>query len=155
SAGLPNPSTGLQNTVLANVGSMYNRGVELAVNGSVLQRENWSWNSSFNISYNKNEVVSLAPGVDNLIFNDVGGSSGQVSISLPGKPVGMIYAIRTDGVDPQSGRRVFLDGSGRKVLFQQIPGPGQYQWEYEDGTQAPAVSTSEDGVIYKNTNPSI
>lgn len=155
SAGLPNPSTGNQNTVLANVGSMYNRGVELALNGSLIQRENFSWNSNFNISYNKNEVVSLAPGVDNLIFNDVGGSSGQVSISLPGKPVGMIYAIRTDGVDPQTGRRVFLDGQGRKVLFQQIPGPGQYQWEYEDGSQAPAVSTSEDGVIYKNTNPAI
>lgn len=155
SAGLPHPSTGLQNTILANVGSMYNRGVELALNGSILDKENLSWNSNFNISYNENKVVSLAPGVDNLIFNDVGGSSGQVSISLPGKPVGMIYAIRTDGVDPQTGRRVFLDGTGRKVMYQQVPSSGRFQWEYEDGSQAPAISTTDDGVIYKATSPKV
>lgn len=155
SAGLPHTSTGLQNTILANVGSMYNRGVELALNGTLVDSEKWFWTSNFNISYNENKVVSLAPGVDNLIFNDVGGSSGQVSISLPGKPVGMIYAIRTDGVDPETGRRIFLDGQGRKVLYQQVPPTGGYQWEYEDGSQAPAISTTDDGVVYKSTSPKI
>jgi TonB-linked SusC/RagA family outer membrane protein len=156
--GVPTPSSAglpgnVQNSVLANVGSMYNKGIELSLNGSIIQKDNFSWNSSFNISYNKNEITSLAPGVTSLLFNDVGGSSGQVSISLPGYPVGMIYAIRTDGVDPATGRRVFLDGDGRKVLYQQVPAAGRNQWEYEDGTLARSVTTSDDGVIYKNTNP--
>jgi TonB-linked SusC/RagA family outer membrane protein len=150
SAGLPGA---VQNSVLANVGSMYNKGIEVSLNGAIIQKDNFSWNSSFNISYNKNEITSLAPGVTSLLFNDVGGSSGQVSISLPGYPVGMIYAIRTEGVDPATGRRVFLDGDGRKVLYQQVPAAGRSQWEYEDGTLPRSVTTSEDGVIYKNTNP--
>jgi TonB-linked SusC/RagA family outer membrane protein len=150
SAGLPGA---VENSVLANVGSMYNKGVELSLNGSIIQGGNFSWNSSFNISYNKNEITSLAPGVTSLLFNDVGGSSGQVSISLPGYPVGMIYAIRTAGVDAATGRRVFLDGQGKKILYQQVPSSGRFQWEYEDGTQARSVTTADDGVVYKNTNP--
>ncbi|WP_316781265.1 TonB-dependent receptor [Pedobacter antarcticus] len=150
SAGLPGAN---QNTVLANVGSMYNTGIELSLNGVLIKKDDIGWNTNFNISYNKNQVKALAPGVSSLIINDVGGSSGMVSISLPGSPVGMIYAIRTDGVDPETGRRIFLDGSGRKVYYEQVPAAGHYQWEYEDGSIAKAVTTTDDGVIYKNTNP--
>ena len=67
----------------------------------------------------------------------------------------MIYAIRTAGVDPASGRRVFLDGTGKKVLYEQVPVYGKNQWEYEDGTKAPAISTGSDAVVYKNTTPKI
>lgn len=150
SAGLPGST---QNSVLANVGSMYNKGLEASINGVIVRKEDFTWNSSLNLSYNKNEITSLAPGVKSLLFNDVGGSSGQVSISLPGSPVGMIYAIRTDGVDAATGRRIFIDGRDRKVFYQQVPKAGSYQWEYADGTRAPAVNTTDDGVIYKNTNP--
>uniref|UniRef100_UPI003D7FB4FA TonB-dependent receptor domain-containing protein n=1 Tax=Pedobacter sp. TaxID=1411316 RepID=UPI003D7FB4FA len=150
SAGLPGAT---QNSILANVGSMYNKGLELALNAALIQKTNLSWNSAFNISYNKNEITALAPGVTSLIFNDVGGSSGQVSISMPGSPVGMIYAIRTEGVDAATGRRIFLDGKGRKVYYEQVPATGHFQWEYEDGTRANSVTTTDDGVAYKNTNP--
>ena len=132
---------------------MYNKGLEASINGLIIRKENFSWNSSLNLSYNKNEITSLAPGVKSLLFNDVGGSSGQVSISLPGNPVGMIYAIRTDGVDAATGRRIFIDSKDRKVFYQQVPKAGSYQWEYADGTRAPAVNTTQDGVVYKNTNP--
>lgn len=150
SAGLPGAE---QNTVLANVGSMYNTGVELSLNGVLIKKDDLSWNTNFNISYNKNEIKTLSPGVSSLIINDVGGSSGMVSISVPGSPVGMIYAIRTDGVDAATGRRIFLDASGRKVYYEQVPAAGRNQWEYEDGSIAKAVTTTDDGVIYKNTNP--
>ena len=148
SAGLPGTQI---NAVLSNIGSMYNQGLELSLNGKLIQSENLSWNSNLNISYNKNEVTALAPGVPSLLI-DAG--AGVISASLPGYPVGMIYAIRTDGVDPATGRRIFLDGSGKKVFYQQVvPASGGYQWEYEDGSEAPPVSTTEDGVVYKNTNP--
>jgi TonB-linked SusC/RagA family outer membrane protein len=151
SAGLPGSTL---NSVLTNVGKMYNRGWEIALSGTPVQGNRFSWNTTFNISFNKNQVTALTPTVKNLVTT-LGGSSDLVSISLPGYSVGMIYAIRTAGVDPATGRRIFLNGAGQKVLFEQAPAAGHYQWEYADGTKANAVTTSGDAVVYKNTNPKI
>ena len=152
SAGLPGAT---QNSVLSNVGSMYNKGIEVSLNIIPIQKPNFNWNSNFNFSLNENMVTSLSPEVPNILFGNVGGSTDCVSITLPGYSVGMIYAIRTAGVDPASGRRVFLDGTGKKVLYEQVPVYGKNQWEYEDGTKAPAISTGSDAVVYKNTTPKI
>ena len=148
SAGLPGSP---QNSVLSNVGSMYNKGVEIGLNGTPVITKNFTWSTGMNFSFNDNKVTALSPDVSSLLINGLGGSTDLVSISLPGYSVGMIYAIRTDGVDAASGRRVFLDKSGKKVLYQQVPAAGKFQWEYEDGTKAPAVTTTNDGVVYKNT----
>ena len=150
SVGLPGS---INNAVLSNVGSMFNKGWEIALNGVVVRKQNFSWNSNLNLSFNKNEVTALAPGVSSLLIE---AGAGMVSISLPGYPVGMIYAIRTDGVDPATGRRIFLDKDGRKVLYQQVvPGGKGSQWEYEDGSVAQPVSTNVDGVIYKSPHPKL
>lgn len=149
SAGLPGSTI---NSVLSNVGSMYNNGVEVALNGRIFQTKQLTWTSNLNFSYNKNKVTALAPGVSSLLI-DAG--AGVISASLPGYPVGMIYAIRTDGVDPATGRRIFLDAAGQQIFYQQVPPPGGHQWEYKNGSEAPPVSTTDDGVIYKNTNPTI
>ncbi len=150
SAGLPGNTV---NSVLSNVGSMFNRGWEIGLNGVVVRNKKLSWNSNLNLSFNKNEITALAPGVSRLL---VEAGAGMASISLPGYPVGMIYAIRTAGVDPSTGRRIFLNGDGRKVYYQQVvPAGAGYQWEYEDGTIAPPVSTTDDGVIYKSPHPKL
>jgi TonB-linked SusC/RagA family outer membrane protein len=150
SAGLPGST---QNSVLANVGSMYNKGWEISLSGTPVLGKDFSWNTSLNISLNKNQIKSLSPTVSNLLINGLGGSSDLVSISLPGYAVGMIYTIPTAGVDPASGRRIFINSAGKKVLYQQVPPTGRSQWEYEDGTKANAVSTTSDGVVYRKTSP--
>ncbi len=152
SAGLPGSPV---NSVLSNVGSMYNKGIEVSLNAVPVQNKNFTWSTNFNFSFNENMVTSLSPEVPNILFGNVGGSTDCVSITLPGYSVGMIYAIRTDGVDVKTGRRIFLDGNGKKVLYEQVPVYGKSQWEYEDGTKAPAISTSSDAVVYKNTTPKI
>lgn len=152
SAGLPGATV---NSVLSNVGSMYNKGLELSINGTPIQNKNFTWTSNLNFSFNQNKVTSLSPTVPNILFGNVGGSTDCVSITLPGYSVGMIYAIRTAGVDPASGRRIFLDGNGKKVLYEQVPVYGKNQWEYEDGTKAPAIATATDAVVYRNTTPTV
>ena len=152
SAGLPGSPV---NSVLSNVGSMYNKGIEISLNLIPIQTNDFTWTTNINYSLNTNMVTSLSPEVPNILYGNVGGSTDCVSITLPGYSVGMIYAIRTAGVDPASGRRIFLDGTGRKVLFEQVPVYGKNQWEYEDGTKAPAISTASDAVVYKNTTPKV
>lgn len=151
SVGLPNSSN---NTILKNVGKMYNTGFELTLSGFPMRTDKFSWNSSFNLTTNKNKVLELADGVPSIIV----GSNDGFTITLPGYSAGMIYAIRTGGVDPASGRRIFINGEGKKVLYQQVIGagaPSPYQWSYEDNTRAPAITPAADAVIYKQSAPKV
>lgn len=146
------PSAGLPTTIPQNVGTMYNKGVEFSVNAEVLQNKAFSWNSSFNISYNKNEVTSLAFGLDQIITST--GGLENPSITRPGYPIGMIFVTRTNGVDPATGRRIFVNKDGRDVYFQHVAPTGQFRFSYADGTVAPTVS-SADAVVYQSTVPKI
>ncbi|KYP13835.1 TonB-dependent receptor [Flavihumibacter sp. CACIAM 22H1] len=146
------PSAGLPSTIPTNIGAMYNKGLEVVLNGTPVQTKDFSWNASFNITFNKNEVTSLAPGVDNII--SATGGLESPSITVVGQPLGMLFVTRTNGVDPATGRRIFINGAGQEVYFQHIvpAGSGGARFMFADGTTAPTVS-SADAVVYKNTNP--
>ena len=146
------PSAGLPSNIPTNIGSMYNRGFEFDIKYNVVQKKDFSWTTSFNLSTNDNKVLSLAPGITNII-----GSTGGLenpSITIPGQPIGMLFVTKSAGVDPASGRRIFLNAQGRQVLFQHIAPAGQSRFMYADGSVAPNVS-SADAVVYKNTHAKI
>lgn len=146
------PSAGLPSTIPSNVGSMYNRGFEFDIKYNVVQKKNFSWNTGFNLSTNDNKVLSLADGITNII-----GSTGGLenpSITIPGQPIGMLFVTRTAGVDPATGRRIFINSQGKQVFFQHVAPAGQSRFMYADGTTAPTVS-SADAVVYKNTHAKI
>lgn len=152
------PSTGVpgnNGTILLNVGSMYNRGYELNINSTPIQTAKFSWTSNFNISFNKNEVTSLAQGLNELIFATGSTTTGEnVNRTAPGYSLGYLYVVRTAGVDPATGNRIFLNAAGRKVTYQHIVPTGASNWNYlDDGTRAPAITQSADAVMYKNTTP--
>lgn len=144
------PSAGLPNSIATNVGTMYNKGVEFTLNASIVAKKDFSWNASFNIAYNKNEVTSLAPGLPSLVTTTSGLES--VSITLPGYSVGTLYVTRTAGIDPATGRRIFVNAAGKNVYFQHVAPAGQFRFSYADGTVAPLVN-SADAAPYLNTNP--
>lgn len=60
----PVPRTSGYATIRKNVGSMENKGLELALNTVNVQGKNFSWNTTFNISMNRNKVLSLATPSD-------------------------------------------------------------------------------------------
>lgn len=84
-----------------NVGSMRNRGVELAVNTANVRRNNWSWNTQFNISHNKNVILEM-DGTDNA---DV---ISTYTIRRIGCPYYLYYMIEFSHVDPETGRPMFF-----------------------------------------------
>ena len=144
------PSAGLPNAIATNVGSMYNKGVEITLNAAIVATKNFSWNSSFNIAFNKNQVTALAPSLPSLVAATSGLES--VSITLPGYPIGTLYVTRTGGIDAATGRRIFINAAGKNVYFQNVAPAGQFRFSYADGTVAPTVS-SADAAPYLNTNP--
>ena len=55
------PSTGFFE-FMDNVGTMNNKGVELAIDGDIFSTRDFSWNLGFNLGFNKNTVVLLPNG---------------------------------------------------------------------------------------------
>ena len=48
---------------MQNVGKTQNKGIELSLNGTILNNVNgWSWDAGFNIYANRNKLVALADG---------------------------------------------------------------------------------------------
>lgn len=143
------PSAGVPNDIPMNVGSMYNKGWEITLGATPVANKNFSWNTSINLSFNKNEITALSDGVTEIPHTTA--SNETTNISKIGYPAGTIFVTRTAGVDPATGRRIFINAQGEKVYYQYYSPTGD-NWTYADGKRAPGVS-SADAVPYMNTNP--
>ncbi|GAB3201915.1 TonB-dependent receptor [Pontibacter aydingkolensis] len=142
------PSKGIPgNSILTNVGSMYNKGLEFALGATPIDRGKFTWRTNLNLTLNKNEVTALAggnapiPGVTQL---------ETANLTRVGNSVGSLWVVRTNGVNPQNGRRIFINKEGKEVQY--LHGGGANAWTYLDGTKAPQVTAADASAMY-NTLP--
>lgn len=92
-------------TMLANVGSMSNKGFEFMLTGDIIRNSNIRWTSSFNIAHNKNKITSLSN--EDFATSAIktgsawvrGGSSNTTHIVEEGKEVGTFYGWLATGID--------------------------------------------------------
>lgn len=87
-------------SVTDNIGKVENRGFEFDIRGAIISAHDFSWTSSFNISFIKNEVLELE--VDRQVLSDS-------HILAEGHPIGTFYLIDQEGVDPQTGNMRWID----------------------------------------------
>jgi TonB-linked SusC/RagA family outer membrane protein len=83
---------------LQNVGSVKNSGLEFALNTVNFDGE-FKWKTSFNITFNKNEVLDLGGEYERVVGG--GSASKQITntgILRVGEPVGAFYGYVTDGL---------------------------------------------------------
>lgn len=146
------PSRGIPgNSLNDNVGSMYNRGFEFSINASPVRTANFSWNTNFNITTNENQVTSLVPGGAQEFTSSTSGLE-VASITKVGYPIGSIYVVKTAGVNPANGRRIFINKAGQQVQYSHVVPTGQSRWTFMDGTTAPSVSGA-DAVVFGRSTP--
>jgi iron complex outermembrane receptor protein len=86
--------------IVANGGSMSNKGIELSLSATPVKNKDFSWTSSINLAHNKNEIVSLTnplfPGGDSVRYTqpDGGGQTGStLQIRKAGKPLGQFFTL--------------------------------------------------------------
>lgn len=89
-------------TQWANGGSIQNQGIELGITSHNVRANDFSWNTNFNIAYNKQKVLTLAPGVkeiDQNTANPSGTVSGrQFTKLVPGDELGQLFGYIYEGV---------------------------------------------------------
>ncbi|MCB0654488.1 MAG: SusC/RagA family TonB-linked outer membrane protein [Saprospiraceae bacterium] len=83
-------SSGAQ-TVLTNIGTLRNKGIEIQINGDIIAKPNFNWNATINYARNVNVVEKLANGATELLHSDFDGNAAQIR-SVVGEPMGDIYA---------------------------------------------------------------
>ncbi len=80
-------STGYSSKIL-NAGEIQNKGIELSIYGTPVKTEDFSWDVNLNWSKNKNEVIALEDGIENL---QLGSFQGGITINARvGEPYGVI-----------------------------------------------------------------
>ncbi|MBT8397541.1 MAG: TonB-dependent receptor, partial [Gemmatimonadetes bacterium] len=114
----PVTSTSGFTSVLANVGAMENRGVELilrTVNVEGGRTGGLNWTTEFTVTHNTNEVTRLySPDPDEPGEAFMGSWYGRVE---EGRPIGEFYTYHFEGVDPANGDALFtdLDEDGNRI----------------------------------------
>ncbi|MCS7004136.1 MAG: TonB-dependent receptor [Cytophagales bacterium] len=108
-------STGFT-SYLDNVGSLENRGLEVSFNTANVKTESFSWTSSFNITFNRNKLLSMYPNAPDFQFaNNADGLSGSNragGVFVVGQPIGTFFLLQYQGVDPATGDPIYLDKNG-------------------------------------------
>jgi TonB-linked SusC/RagA family outer membrane protein len=98
-AALP-PTTGYPNAY-KNIGKTQNEGLEIGINTTNINNKDFTWNTSFNISFNKSKVLALAQNQESMTSTmgwDQWYATVPLYISKLGHPLGQIYGYIYDGV---------------------------------------------------------
>jgi TonB-linked SusC/RagA family outer membrane protein len=98
----PVPSNSGYQGQYKNVGQTTNRGVELTINGSIVNTKDFSLSASFNIGFNKNRVDEFPNGDANYkLYNSGWNGTAQPLedyMIRKGDPTGQMYGYVTDGM---------------------------------------------------------
>lgn len=91
------PQTTGYSTQQQNVGKTQNTGWEFQLNYQAVRTKDFTYNTSFNISFNKNKIVALQSGVNSYITQSGWVNSlGDFKVEV-GQPVGQFYGFISDG----------------------------------------------------------
>ncbi len=143
-----------------NVGKLRNKGIEFTLNTINVSRMNFSWTTDFNISFIRNELLSLADGADYLLARSGFNSnfSSYDYIAQVHKAIGSMYGYVFDGVYQASDFNVGPDGI--LTLKPGVPdisshagtavSPGFVKYKDLDGD---GVITTDDRTIIGNGQP--
>ncbi len=148
STGAPVPGGQANASVLQNVGSVQNRGIEIGlVTTNVESKDNgFGWTTNFNVSGNRNKILDLGQQV-----SDAGVSTNRTilstgyTISQVGSPLGAFYGYRTAGIVQSD-----AEGQGLPKQNGQAPKAGDLQFVDVNGDK---VIDPKDQTVIGNPNP--
>jgi len=91
----PLPETSGFNSVYKNIGSIRNEGIELTINSVNIKSSNFTWNTSFNISFLRNKILSLGSSNDDIFLGPT--FLSQFNLARVGLPAGTFWGYKVLG----------------------------------------------------------
>ncbi|MGE5521103.1 MAG: SusC/RagA family TonB-linked outer membrane protein [Candidatus Dadabacteria bacterium] len=133
SAGIPG------NSIPQNIGTLENRGIELAVDALVVNHSDFKWNLNVNFSSVHNKITNLYSigGVPTQYINN-----GSYNIIRVGDPINILYGYNYAGVNTATGYPMYYKADGKLVMHNIPTGAYYYINDANDGNIVPANATS-------------
>jgi TonB-linked SusC/RagA family outer membrane protein len=143
---------------MQNIGKIQNKGIELTVLTTNIDKRHFLWQSSFNISFIKNSLKSLASGV-NAMYTRSGFDSNFTAydyVAMVGQSLGLIYGYEFDGIYQSSdfnvtpsGNMVLKEGVTNNPLYGTVV-PGVVKYKDQDGN---GIITTADRTVIGHALP--
>ena len=89
------PSTAGWSGYWLNTGAIRNRGIEVALSGDIIRKEDFSWNVGVNFAHNQNRILELKDGADI--------PRGDLRRLSEGRDIDSWYMRKWAGVNPENG----------------------------------------------------
>ncbi|MEQ8472593.1 MAG: TonB-dependent receptor [Marinoscillum sp.] len=129
-----------------NFGTLENKGFEFALNTNNMVGE-FKWETSFNISFNRNKITELPDSVDYRGNGPGHMLLGTTNVLLQGQPIGTFFGYEYDGIY-QLGDE-FLPGSG----FEQTAGGEKFRDISGPNGEPDGQLSNDDRTIIGDPNP--
>lgn len=95
-----------------NAGNIQNQGIEFSLNATPIQTNDFSWDISWNITRNVNEIIELAPDVNKYAIE--GGGMDMTAYATVGGAYGDIYTPYAYTRDANGNKILNADGSWKR-----------------------------------------
>lgn len=145
----------VSSTYLDNIGEMTNKGVEFSIDATPVSTKDFTWNTNFNIAYNKNEVTKLYNNKD-VIYGSVSGAGayGNTQILRVGESIGSFYGHKF--LRLEDGKEIFEseDPNDRTVIGNALPKVIMgftNSFSYKNWDLSFVLRSNLGGKIYNNT----
>ena len=113
--------TNFSNFLTTNIGSMRNRGIELALSARLMEgsRRSLGWTADFTASHNTNELLSINPyggAIQQILVGGVAGGVGTtIQVLQPGSPMNSFFTCRQAYTAGKPVENSYLDSTGATV----------------------------------------
>jgi len=125
------PATSGVESITANIGKTQNKGIELSLNGVILEDVNgWTWEAGVNVYANRNKIVSLASNQ----------TQDRENWWFVGKPIDVIYDYEKVGLWQEGDPNRNILEPGGNVGMIKVKYTGEYK---EDGTPVRAIGPDD------------
>lgn len=162
------PSSGSVN-VKSNLGSQTGSGFEISLWGRILQTKDWEWSLSANGLHTRNVINNISDALKRK--NEANASAKASPAPLlqfrEGESPTSIYAVRSAGIDPASGKEIFIKKDGSYTYDYSVSdqvsvgdtnpwleGAVSSQWRYKRLSLSLNFSYRYGGHIYNSTRAS-
>lgn len=123
-------SVGAQNMIV-NIGENKNSGISFSINGQIVKNQNMLWTMTLTGAHNFDQIKKISTALKNLTYQDVNDPTKPKLEFKEGGSQYDIYAVRSAGIDPATGKEIFIKKNG------------EYTYDYD----------KNDRVAVGNTNP--
>ena len=111
------PSTGFS-TMIMNAGELQNRGFDATINIIAVQnlRKEFFWTISANANHNQNKIRKLSDYLKKVNEEQMKSAEAPLPQYREGESTTTLYVVRSLGVDPVTGKEVYLKRDGTKTF---------------------------------------